>query len=167
MPAKALEMTENGASSDDRVSLNAAARALDVSRRTVERMISRGELARDTSLGVSAVTKRSLVAALELRRGEPVDLPRLTRDLSQPAATVTRGVRELVEPLLAQVVDARTRAAEAEAQVRRLEERAQSQREREELLGTLVAGSWRERRRARKVALARIARGPLERATPP
>jgi len=40
--------------------------------------------------------------------------------------------------------------------MRLLEERAQSSREQDELLATLVAGSWRERREARKAAIASL-----------
>jgi hypothetical protein len=55
---------------DDFVHLDQAARALGVSRRTVERMIERGQLKRDTrdDTPVAAVTKRSLVQVLEARR---------------------------------------------------------------------------------------------------
>ena len=149
---------------DEAVHYNGAAKALGVSRKTVERMVKRGELERDTrhdtTAGAATVTKRSLVAALERRRGEAVDLSRLSRDVSQSSPPdVGRELRELVEPLVEQVVEARTRAAEAESKVRLLEERAQSTRERDELIASLVAGSWRERRRARRDALAKLAQG--------
>jgi len=83
---------------------------------------------------------------------------RLSHDLSKPSAPANLGhdLRALVEPLMQQVIDARTEAAELEGQVRLLEERAQSSREQDELLATLVAGSWRERREARKAAIASL-----------
>lgn len=152
------------ATPDDAVHFNQAAKALGVSRKTVERLVKRGVLERDTSRDTSGqealVTKRSLVAELERRRGEPVDVSRLSHDLSKPAAPQSLGsdLRDLVEPLMEQVIEARTEAAELQAQVRMLEERAQSTRERDELLASLVSGSWRERRRARRSALATLAR---------
>lgn len=152
-------------SADDAVHFNQAAKALGVSRKTVERMVKRGELERDMSRDTAGqearVTKRSLVAELERRRGEPVDVSRLSHDLSKAAAPANLGedIRALVEPLMQQVIDARTEAAELETQVRLLEERTQSSREQEELLAALVAGSWRERRQARKAALAQLAHG--------
>jgi len=150
-------------SPDDAVHFNQAAKALGVSRKTVERLVKRGTLERDTSRDTSGqealVTKRSLVAELELRRGEPVDVSRLSHDLSKPSAPQSLGsdLRELVEPLMEQVIEARTEAAGLQAQVLMLEERAQSTRERDELLASLVSGSWRERRRARRTAVAVLA----------
>lgn len=154
--------TAETAPADDAVHFNQAAKALDVSRKTVERLVKRGVLERDVSRDSSGqealVTKRSLVAELERRRGEPVDVSRLSHDLSKPSAPANLGhdLRALVEPLMQQVIDARAEAAELEGQVRLLEERAQSSREQDELLATLVAGSWRERREARKAAIASL-----------
>ena len=151
------------ATADDSVHFNQAAKALDVSRKTVERLVKRGVLERDVSRDSSGqealVTKRSLVAELERRRGGPVDVSRLSHDLSKPAAPQSLGsdLRDLVEPLMEQVIEARTEAAGLQVQVRMLEERAQSTRERDELLTTLVSGSWRERRRARRAAVTRLA----------
>ena len=150
---------------DDAVHFNQAAKALGVSRKTVERMVKRGALERDTAHDTTGqealVTKRSLVAELERRRGEPVDPSRLSHDLSRPSAPQSLGsdFRSLVEPLMQQVVDARAEAVELQAQVRLLEERAQSSRERDELLATLLAGSWRERRHARRTAVTKLAQG--------
>lgn len=155
--------TAETAPADDAVHFNQAAKALDVSRKTVERLVKRGVLERDVSRDSSGqealVTKRSLVAELERRRGEPVDVSRLSHDLSRPAAPQSLGsdLRELVEPLMEQVIEARTEAAGLQAQVRLLEERTQSSRERDELLATLVTGSWRERRRARGTAVGKLA----------
>jgi len=156
--------TAETASADDAVHFNQAAKALDVSRKTVERLVKRGVLKRDVSRDSSGqealVTKRSLVAELERRRGEPVDVSRLSHDLSKPAAPQSLGsdLRELVEPLMEQVIEARTEAAGLQAQVRMLEERAHSSREHDELLAALVVGSWRERRQARRSALSVLAR---------
>jgi len=162
---ESLQAAPEPAPPDDAVHFNQAAKALGVSRKTVERMVKRGALERDTShdsTGQEALlTKRSLVAELERRRGEPVDPSRLSHDLSRPNAPQSLGsdFRGLVEPLMQQVVDARSETVDLQAQVRLLEERAQSSRERDELLATLVAGSWRERRRARRAAVAKLARG--------
>jgi hypothetical protein len=155
-----MTQTSNGSPAlpaDEPVHVGLAAKALGVSRRTVERMIERGELERDVSRDGATVTKSSLTAALERRGNESVDLEHLARDFSRSLASEAKDVRELVEPLVEQVVEAQTRAAEAEAKVKLLEERAQSSRDRDELVATLVAGSWGERRRARKALLANLA----------
>ena len=162
--AEVSSSTTKAAPADDAVHFNQAAKALDVSRKTVERLVKRGVLERDVSRDSSGqdalVTKRSLVAELERRRGEPVDVSRLSHDLSKPAAPQSLGsdLRELVEPLMEQVIEARTEAAGLQAQVRMLEERAHSSREHDELLAALVVGSWRERRQARRSALSALAR---------
>jgi len=162
---ESLQAAPEPAPPDDAVHFNQAAKALGVSRKTVERMVKRGALERDTShdsTGQEAlVTKRSLVVELERRRGEPVNPSRLSHDLSKPSAPQSLGsdLRDLVEPLMQQVVDARAEAVELQAQVRLLEERAQSSRERDELLATLLAASWRERRHARRTAVTKLAQG--------
>jgi len=162
---ESLQAAPEPAPPDDAVHFNQAAKALGVSRKTVERMVKRGALERDTAHDTTGqealVTKRSLVAELERRRGEPVDPSRLSHDLSRPSAPQSLGsdFRSLVEPLMQQVVDARAEAVELQAQVRLLEERAQSSRERDELLATLLAGSWRERRHARRTAVTKLAQG--------
>ena len=146
---------------DDVVHVNQAAKVLGCSRRTVERMIERAELERDMSHDAATVTKTSLVAALERRRGEPVDVSQLSRDLSRPAvpADVSRDVRDILQPLVEQVVEARTAAAEAGARLRLLEERAASLRDVERELelerawrARLVSAGFWERRRLLKQA---------------
>jgi len=115
-PPEAAPTVERLAPLDDRVPFDLAAKALNVSRRTVERMVSDGRLERDTTATdaatVARVTRRSLVAAL----GPSLD--------------------EQVKLLAAGADDARRR---------------------DDLIATLVAGSWRERRRARREAVATLA----------
>ena len=63
---------------DDDVHFGVAARALGVSRKTVERMVKRGQLTRGPSDAPATVSKRSLVAALEERRRDVTHLTRAT-----------------------------------------------------------------------------------------
>lgn len=113
------------AGEDDFVHVDQAAKALGVSRRTVERMIDRGQLHRDTrhDSRVAAVTKRSLVAALDAHRSDNA-----TRQ-SQP---VSDGL-----PEVAAALGAIERLTDALADERRqltaaAEDRRQAEREREE-----------------------------------
>lgn len=101
--SKALDVTEPVASSDDAVHFNQAAKALGVSRKTIERMVKKNDLERIASPDgaiVAMVTKRSLVAELERRRGTSVDPAQLARDVARPSApsSLGRDLRELVEP---------------------------------------------------------------------
>ena len=145
----------------DVAAYNQAAKALGVSRKTIERMVKDGRLERDTSCDFAAVTKASLVVEMERRR---LDLSRLTQALSTPAVSQNAPAifRAQFEPLLDRLAAAQAEAADAKAQVRQLEERAQSlqeaDRERAELVAQLLAGSWSERRAARKAALAQLHR---------
>ena len=59
----------NAEREDDVVHIEQAAKALRVSRRTVERMLERGDLERAPADSGAVVTKRSLVESLEDRRG--------------------------------------------------------------------------------------------------
>ncbi len=149
-------------SSDDAVHVDQAAKALDVSRRTVERMIERGELDRDTRHDSgAAVTKRSLVAALEGRRGATRQRVVASHDLASLLATIER----LTETLAAERrqltaaseerrraeherEEARIEAVQAEAELRT--ERARLDAEHVaagERLQRLATAGWRERRR--------------------
>jgi len=147
---------------DEAVHYNAAAKALRVSRKTVERMVGRGELERDTTRTdahrAARVSRRSLVAALEARRDADTTPAGHVPDMSGESPAV---FSEVLGPLVAELVEARAEAASAQAKLALLEERAHSTveraAERDELLASLVAGSWRERRRARRNALARLA----------
>jgi len=157
---------------DDTVHVEQAAKALDVSRRTVERMIERGELQRDTRHdNAAAVTKRSLVTALQERRGATrrrvapshemagllASLERLTDTLADERRQLVaagedrrRAERDREEARIevAQLEAARQAAADrltAEQQAR-----AQSEVARQaatERLAQLASAGWRERRR--------------------
>lgn len=198
--SKALDVTEKSSREDDIVHFTQAAKALGVSRKTVERLVKRGTLERvaQGDANVALITKRSLVEELERRRGQAVDsaaIPGLetghetlpvhseTVDATPVIRTPGEDLSEVLTPLIEQVIEARTRAAVLEAQVRQLEERTPSirheneaftvrandrlaaalsrmgaalevqeaqTRRQEQLLSTLVSGSWAARRRARQ-----------------
>ncbi len=162
-----LEVATARGDADDDVHFGVAAKALGVSRKTVERMVKRGLLERGPSGAPATVSKRGLVAALEQRRRDVSHLTRATEvERAQSGyATLTAAwpedaiselqefLRPVLEPLLAEFVDARTRAAVLESQMETITERAEQERGRDELLLLLATGSWRQRRRARTAAL--------------
>lgn len=158
--------TDEQGPQDDLVHFNQAARALEVSRKTIERMAKEGKLERPATAGgepvAAHVTKRSLVAALEEKRGKPVDASRLSGELSR--APVPEGNQreflEAVQPIIDKAIDAERRANELETKVKLLERESGSNQSRDELLGRLVAGSWRERRKARREAVEHLVRKP-------
>jgi hypothetical protein len=87
---------------DDFVHLDQAAKALGVSRRTVERMIERGQLQRDLRdhTPVAAVTKRSLVQVLEARREtNTTRQPRQATSAAPDLTTVLTAVERLTNAL--------------------------------------------------------------------
>jgi predicted transcriptional regulator len=87
---------------DDFVHLDQAAKALGVSRRTVERMIERGQLQRDLrdNTPVAAVTKRSLVQVLEARREtNTTRQPRQATSAAPDLTTVLTAVERLTNVL--------------------------------------------------------------------
>jgi hypothetical protein len=153
-PPEAVPTVERLAPADGRVPYDLAAKALDVSRRTVERMVSDGRLERDTSASdaptVARVTRRSLVAALGDRRDASTTTPRHDGPVSSDS---TLDVAQLV----ADLIDARAQAARLDEQVKLLAVGADDARRRDDLIATLVAGSWRERRKARREAIAALA----------
>jgi predicted transcriptional regulator len=112
---------------DDAVHVDQAAKALGISRRTVERMIERGELARDTrhDSRVAMVTKRSLVEALETQRG--ADATRQSRQVSYFAPELV-GALEAIERLTDALTDERRQLMAA------AEDRRTAEHEREEAL---------------------------------
>jgi hypothetical protein len=73
-----LSLTSPRPEADDDVHFGVAARALGVSRKTVERMVKRGELERGPSNAAATVSKRALVATLEARRRDVSHLARAT-----------------------------------------------------------------------------------------
>lgn len=114
---------------DDPVHVDQAAKALGVSRRTVERMIERGQLERDTrhDSRVAMVTKRSLVGALENQRR--VDTTRQSRQASHVSSEL-EGALDAIERLTDALTDERRqlmaaaedrRAAESEREEARIE----------------------------------------------
>jgi hypothetical protein len=87
---------------DDFVHLDQAAKALGVSRRTVERMIERGQLQRDLRDHTpgAAVTKRSLVQVLEARREtNTTRQPRQATSATPDLTTLVTAVERLTNAL--------------------------------------------------------------------
>ena len=152
---------------DDDVHFGAAARALGVSRKTVERMVKRGQLERGPSDAAATVSKRSLVAALEERRRDVSHLTRaieieqagsgtgwLGRDSPQdPASALREVLLPVLAPLLDEFVAVRTRAAVLEGQLDSIKAHAAQERKRDELLFALATSSWWGQRKTRKAVL--------------
>ncbi len=153
--------------SDDDVHFGVAAKALGVSRKTIERMVKRGQLERGPSEAPATVSKRALVTVLEQRRRElspstagtsPVQRKPGNENLDAAWSLGTNTelqelLRPVLEPLLEEIVAASTRAALLESQIESIAARSVQERERDELLLALATGSWRQRRKARKRAL--------------
>ena len=168
-----LEIAAARGDSDDDVHFGVAAKALGVSRKTVERMVKRGQIERGPSGTQATVSKRSLVAALEQRRRDVNQLTQATTvdpgesgsqgwraPLPQHTTTELQELlRPVLEPFLDEVVAARTTAAVLETQLEGIKARAAQERARDELLVALATGGWRQRRKARKAALRHYALG--------
>jgi hypothetical protein len=166
-PSTSVSLTPPRPETDDDVHFGVAARALGVSRKTVERMVKRGQLERGPSNAPAVVSKRSLVAALEERRRDVSHLTRateieqassgaelLSRDSSQDARAALREVLvPVLAPLLDEFVAVRTRAAVLESQLDTINARADQERARDELLYALVTGGWWGRRKTRRAVL--------------
>jgi hypothetical protein len=162
-----LDLAMARGESDDDVHFGVAAKALGVSRKTVERMVKRGVLERGPSGAPATVSKRGLVAIIEQRRRTGGPLARTTgltpgrpgseqlgAAWSQDAtAELQELLRPLLEPLLDDFIVARTRVAVLESQMENIAARAAKERARDELLLTLATGGWRQRRKARGLAL--------------
>jgi hypothetical protein len=166
-PAVGLSLTGPRAEADDDVHFGVAARALGVSRKTVERMVKRGQLERGPSNAPATVSKRTLVAALEQRRRDVSHLVRAT-EIEQAksgsellsadsSGDVASALRELLIPVLAPLLDefvsVRTRAAVLESQLESIRARADQERARDELLLALATRGWWGRRKTRKAVL--------------
>ena len=119
------ETPDVDAAPDDAVHVDQAAKALGVSRRTVERMIDRGQLARDTrhDSRVATVTKRSLVAALETSRDDSATRQSSRVSEAQPDVAAALAAIERLTDALA---DDRRQLTAASA------DRQRAEREREE-----------------------------------
>jgi len=161
-----LEVSSGRAETDDDVHFGVAAKALGVSRKTVERMVKRGALERGPSGSPATVSKRGLVGLLEERRRDVGQLTRATPQHRPPGnesvtaywpqdaiAELQELLRPVLEPLLDEFVDARARAATLESQLQSIEARAAQERARDELLLALATGGWRQRRKARRAAI--------------
>ena len=165
--ALSMSVTTPRPETDDDVHFGVAARALDVSRKTVERMVKRGQLERGPSNAPATVSKRSLVAALEQRRRDVSHLARATEIeqagpgtewLSQDSPQDPRSaLREVLVPVLAPLLDefvaVRSRAAVLESQLDSIKARADQERKRDELLFALATSGWWGRRKTRRAVL--------------
>ena len=176
-PAASLSLASPKPEGDDDVHFGVAARALGVSRKTVERMVKRGQLERGPSNAPATVSKRALVAALEQRRRDVSHLTRATElektksgnewlsEESQrdPASALRELLVPVLAPLLDDFVAVRTRAAVLESQLESISARAEQQRKRDELLLALATEGWWGRRKTRKAVLRHYVLGD----TPP
>ncbi len=165
--ALAMSLTTQKPEADDDVHFGVAARALGVSRKTVERMVKRGQLERGPSDAPAMVSKRSLVAALEQRRRDVTHLTRATEIEQTGSGTVWRSpdspqdpawaLREVLIPVLAPLLDefvaVRTRAEVLEGQLDSITARAEHERKRDELLFALATSGWWGRRKTRRAVL--------------
>ena len=166
-PSVELDLAMARGESDDDVHFGVAAKALGVSRKTVERMVKRGALERGPSGASATVSKRGLVAILEQRRrtGSPLartagltpgnaGYEQLGAAWSQDAtAELQELLRPVLEPLLDDFIAARTRAAVLESQMENIAARGAKEKARDELLLILATGGWRQRRKARRLVL--------------
>ncbi len=180
-----LEVAPGSPEADDDVHFGVAAKALGVSRKTVERMVKNGNLDRGPSGAPATVSKRALVAMIEERRGktsQPIGISDLEDgelvQVDHQADLPPAGVQEiqallgpLLEPLLQELVAVRTQAAVLENQIKSVDARAaheqdaraDHERRQNELMLALITGNWAERRKARKFAI----RALLRSASPP
>ncbi len=160
---------------DDDVHFGVAAKALGVSRKTVERMVKRGQLDRGPSGQSATVSKRALVAMIESRRGSGGEtVPAAVLESSGPPAVAPGGapspwpfpeqaqMESLLRPLIAawvdELVESRTQAELLRSELDELKTRHDRNRSRDELLRALSTGNWVQRYRARRYALRHLIR---------
>jgi chromosome segregation ATPase len=124
-PVSAPELQPLAPAEDDFVHVDQAAKALGVSRRTIERMLERGQLERDMrhDSRVAGVTKRSLVEAMEGKRG--ANATRQSRQVSQASPDLAAAL-QAIERLTDALTDERRQLMAA------AEDRRSAEREREE-----------------------------------
>ena len=165
--ALTMSVTTPRPETDDDVHFGVAARALGVSRKTVERMVKRGQLERGPSNAAATVSKRSLVAALEQRRRDVSHLTQATeieqagseaewfsRDSPQDPRSALREILvPVLAPLLDEFVAVRTRAAVLQSQLDSVKARDAQERTRDELMLALATGGWWGRRKTRRAVL--------------
>ena len=165
--ALTMSVTTPRPETDDDVHFDVAARALGVSRKTVERMVKREQLERGPSNAPATVSKRSLVAALEQRRRDVSHLARATEieragsgtdwfspDSPQDPRSALRDVLvPVLAPLLDEFVAVRTRAAVLQSQLDSIKARAEQERKRDELMLALATSGWWGRRKTRRAVL--------------
>ena len=164
--ALTMSVTPSRPETDDDVHFDVAAKALGVSRKTVERMVKREQLDRGPSNAPATVSKRSLVAALEERRRDVSHLTRATeieqaapttewfsRDSQDPASALREALVPVLAPLLDEFVAVRTRAAVLQSQLDSIMARAERERKRDELVLGLVTSGWWGRRKTRRAVL--------------
>jgi hypothetical protein len=142
---------------EDLVHVDQAASALSASRRTIERMVERGELERaEGEDGRAYVTKSSLVAAKKLREHPSARRP--GSEVRQAAAQLAEVVDRLsvvVDAQQRQLVAAQDQSRQAVVHAARFEEQLKSRDERiAELEAALAAAQGRRRwfRRAPRAA---------------
>jgi hypothetical protein len=166
-PGTGMSLASPRPETDDDVHFDVAARALGVSRKTVERMVKRGQLRRGPSDAPATVSKRALVAVLEERRRDVGDLTRanqiekarsgrevLSGDSPRDQAAVLRDLLlPTLAPLLDEFVAARTRAEVLENQLNTIQDGAERERTRDELILALATKGWWARRKTRKAVL--------------
>jgi hypothetical protein len=172
-PTVGLSVTSPKPDADDDVHFGVAARALGVSRKTVERMVKRGELERGPSNAPATVSKRALVATLEQRRRDVSHLTRATAleqarsgeewPSGRPSGDQALALRELLIPVLAPLLDefvaVRSKAAVLEGELERLKARGRQERARDQLLYELATKGWWGRRRTRQAVLRQYVLG--------
>jgi hypothetical protein len=173
--AAGLSLTTASREVDDDVHFGVAARALGVSRKTVERMVKRGQLERGPSSAPATVSKRALVAVLEQRRRDVSTLTAAAEvepaspggespggDLPQPQSSslvLQQLLVPVLRPLLDEIVAVRTQTAVLERQLEELKDRAERERRRYELMLAFVTSGWWGRRRARNALLRHLIAG--------
>lgn len=146
--------TEPTPAQDNLIPYAMAAKALSCSRRTIERMVERGQLERIEGAHPAAVTRRSLTSALTQRQQVPTTQAHPNQALEGPALLV---LLDQIHQANNALVAAKTAEAELRVQLRQIEANkdvleAQAANK-DVLVRDLLYGNRRERRKARKEAM--------------